>query len=150
LPCLIGIALPLLLAAASRADEPLPAQPKAIERALKEGKAGIVGLTRHLGPPPIQDGFFARACNNWTLAEADVLYFFAHADALSPEELHTSYDVLPCKYSGSISIDNKLYEFSINVGYFATVRSTASAGSSLYGCKEACKKLFPIDLYGDE
>ena len=91
------------------------------------------------------EGAFARACRGWNLTEAQVLSFFAQASAISPDELRSSYSVLPCQYSGSISIGAARYQFSINIGRFGFIRGTSADSVALFGCEDGCKELFAID-----
>ena len=115
----------------------------ALKAALKKGTVKVVSLERHLGPPEIPDGAFARACRSSTLTQADVLSFFSGASAISSDELRSSYSVLPCQYSGSIAIAGTRYQFSINIGRFGFIRG-ATPDLSLFGCEEACKELFHL------
>jgi hypothetical protein len=118
----------------------------ALKSALTRGKVKVVSLERQLGPPKVPDGSFARACQNWTLTEAAVLRFFSESTAISPDELRSSYSVLPCQYTGSISINGKPYQFSINIGRFGFIRTTATESAALFGCPDACRELFVIDV----
>ena len=122
-----------------------PIDESARKAALQKGAVKVVSLERHLGPPKVPDGPFARACESWNLTGAQVLNFFAHADAILPEELHSTYAVVPCQYSGSISIDGTVYEFSINAGAFGVIRGTPPDRVALFGCKAACKELFRLN-----
>lgn len=118
----------------------------ALKAALEKDKAKVISLERHLGPPEVPDGSFARACQNWNLTKAQVLSFFADASAMSPDELRSSYSVLPCQYSGSISIGGVLYQFSINIGRFGFIRGASPDEVSLFGCQDGCKDLFRIEV----
>ena len=119
---------------------------RALKAALEQGTVKVTGLERHLGPPDVPEGAFARGCRSWKLTEAQVLTFFARATAISPEELHTSFPVVPCQFSGSISIGGAPYTFSINAGHFGFIRGKANQPVALFGCDEACKELFRVDL----
>jgi hypothetical protein len=141
---LAGIAL---LAAASAAGAPIIDE-DTLKASLKKGAVKVVSLARHLGPPEVQEGAFARACRGWNLTEAQVLSFFAQASAISPDELRSSYSVLPCQYSGSISIGAQRYQFSINIGRFGFIRGAAADSVALFGCENGCKELFAIDASG--
>ena len=120
----------------------------ALKAALKKGTVKVIDFERHLGPPEVPDGAFARACRSWTLTEAQLLSFFARADAISPDELRSSFSVLPCQYSGTLSIAGTRYQFSINIGRFAFIRGATPDTVSLFGCEEACKELFQITSDG--
>jgi hypothetical protein len=116
----------------------------ALKAALKQGTVKVVSFERHLGPPEVPDGPFARACRSWTLTQAEVLTFFRNAGAISPDELRSSYSVLPCQYSGSLSIAGTRYQFSINIGRFGFIRGATPDKVSLFGCEDACKELFRL------
>jgi hypothetical protein len=132
-----------LLVAGTAASEPAVDE-DALQAALQKGTVKVVSLERHLGPPDVPDGAFARACRSWNLTEAQVLSFFKRAGAISPDELRSSYSVLPCQYSGAISLAGARYQFSINIGRFGFIRGASPQDVSLFGCEEACKELFQI------
>jgi hypothetical protein len=137
------VAAVVLLFAGSAASEPTIDQDD-LRAALQKGTVKIVSFERHLGPPDVPDGAFARACRSWTLTEAQVQSFFARAAAISPDEMRSSYSVLPCQYSGTLSIAGVRYQFAINIGRFAFIRGASPQDVSLFGCEEACKELFQI------
>ena len=115
-----------------------------MKAALAKGEVKVASLERHLGPPKVPDGPFARACESWNLTGDQVLTFFAHATAILPEDLHATYNVVPCQYSGSLSIKGTVYEFSINAGAFGVIRGTPPERVALFGCKAECNGLFRI------
>jgi hypothetical protein len=137
------VAAVFLLVAGAAASEPTIDQDD-LRAALQKGTVKIVSFERHLGPPDVPDGTFARACRSWTLTETQVQSFFARAEAISPDEMRSSYSVLPCQYSGTISIAGARYQFAINIGRFGFIRGTSPQDVSLFGCEEACKELFQI------
>jgi hypothetical protein len=139
-----GFAATVVLIANGAIAAPVPIEESAMKSALQKGAVKVVSLERHLGPPKVPDGPFARACESWNLTDAQVLNFFAHASAILPEELHSTYAVVPCQYSGSISINGSLYQFSINAGAFGVIRGTPPDRVALFGCKTACKELFRV------
>jgi hypothetical protein len=139
-----GFAILVLSAATATATAAPPIDESAMKSALAKGDVKVVSLERHLGPPKVPDGAFARACESWDLTGDQVLTFFAHATAILPEELHSTYAVVPCQYSGSISIKGTVYEFSINAGAFGVIRGTPPERVALFGCKSACNGLFRI------
>ena len=136
-----------MLVAVSAAGAPA-IEEGALKASLEKGTVKVISLERHLGPPEVPDGAFARACRNWNLTKAQVLSFFTEATAISPDELRSSYSVLPCQYSGSISIGGTLYQFSINIGRFGFIRGASPDKVSLFGCEDGCKALFLIDASG--
>ena len=113
-----------------------------MKAALQQGKVKVAKLERRLGPPDVPDGAFAQACRSWKLTEAQTLSFLSRASAISPEELHSTYAVVPCQYSGEISIDGKVYQFSLNAGSFAVIRGATGERVALFGCRDVCKDLF--------
>jgi hypothetical protein len=115
-----------------------------MKAALEKGAVKVISLERHLGPPKVPDGAFARACESWNLTNAQVLSFFAHATAIVPEELHSTYAVVPCQYSGELTINGEHYTFSINAGAFGVIRGTPPDRVALFGCKAECKELFRV------
>ena len=140
-----ALAVIVALVATAATAAPVPIEESAMKSALEKGAVKVVSLERHLGPPKVPDGPFARACESWNLTDAQVLNFFAHATAILPEELHSTYAVVPCQYSGSISINGELFNFSINAGAFGVIRGTPPDRVALFGCKAACKELFRIN-----
>ena len=141
---LAGVAV---LVAASAAGAPVIDE-DTLRASLKKGTVKVVSLARHLGPPEVPEGAFARACRGWNLTEAQVLSFFAQASAISPDELRSSFSVLPCQYSGSISIGSARHQFSINIGRFGFIRGASADSVALFGCENGCKELFAIDASG--
>jgi hypothetical protein len=138
------VAFLVLSAATATATAAPPIDESAMKAALEKGEVKVVSLERHLGPPKVPDGPFARACESWDLTGDEVLSFFAHATAILPEELHTTYNVVPCQYSGSLTINGAVYEFSINAGAFGVIRGTPAKRVALFGCKAECNGLFRI------
>ncbi len=139
----------LVAAAAVGAATPLIDE-SAMKAALQQGKVKVAKLERRLGPPDVPDGAFAQACRSWKLTEAQTLSFLARATAISPEELHSSYAVVPCQYSGEISINGKVYQFSLNAGSFAVIRGATPERVALFGCKDVCKDLFRMSPAEDK
>lgn len=134
----------LILLAASAAGAPI-IEEDALKAALKKGTVKVVDFERHLGPPEVPEGGFARACRGWKLTEAQVLSFFSQASAISPDDLRSSYSVLPCQYSGTIAIGAARYQFSINIGRFGFIRGAAADSVALFGCESGCRELFATD-----
>ena len=81
-------AVAALLIVGSAAAEPA-IDDDAFRAALDKGTVKVVSLERHLGPPEIPDGAFARACRGWTLTEGQVVRFFKKATAISPDEMRS-------------------------------------------------------------
>lgn len=138
-----AIAAILVLGTATAAAAP-PIDESAMKAAIAKGDVKVTSLERRLGPPKVPDGPFARACESWDLTGDEVLTFFAHATAILPEELHSMYNVVPCQYSGSLTINGTAYEFSINAGAFGVIRGTPPTRVALFGCKAKCNGLFRI------
>ena len=143
--CIVAVFVALIASSASSA----PAiDDDALQAALKKGTVKVVSFERHLGPPDVPDGSFARACRSWTLTETQVLSFFTRAEAISSDELRSAYSVLPCQYAGSLSIAGTRYQFAINIGRFGFIRGAKPENVSLFGCDEACKELFQMVVDG--
>ena len=136
-----------MLVAVSAAGAPA-VEDSALKAALAKGTVKVISFERHLGPPEVPDGAFARACRNWNLTQEQVLSFYKEATAISPDDLRSSYSVLPCQYAGSLSIDGVSYQFAINIGRFGFIRGATPDKVSLFGCEDACKNLFLIDASG--
>jgi hypothetical protein len=110
----------------------------------------VVSFSKNVEETARSDDFLSRTCAQWTLTQEDVQYFFAHAEAMSSEEWHHAYAVMPCEYRGSATVDGKQYRFEINGGSFGVLLGTSPSGASYYGCKKRCAKLFPFQIYDDE
>src|SRR4030095_12623088 len=139
-----GLVVIAALVATAAIGAPVPIDESTMKSALEKGAVKVVSLERHLGPPKVPDGPFARACESWDLTGAQVLSFFAKASAILPEDLHSTYAVVPCQYSGTISISGVVYEFSINAGSFGVIRGTPPDRVALFGCRASCRELFRI------
>lgn len=140
-----GLAAVFMLVATVEAGAAAPVIDEgAMKAALEKGKVKVANLERHLGPPDVPDGAFARACRGWNLTEAQTLSFLKRATAISPEELHSTYAVVPCQFSGEISIDGEVYRLSVNAGSFAVIRASKPERVALFGCKQACRDVFRI------
>lgn len=135
--------LPILAAAVAGAAAPA-IEEQAMKAAIEKGKVKVAKLERHLGPPDVPDGAFARACRSWNLTEAQTISFLKRATAISPEELHSTYAVVPCQFSGEISIDGQVYKLSVNAGSFAVIRASKPERVALFGCKQVCRDVFRI------
>lgn len=143
-PLLAAVALLVVGVAASE-----PAiDDDALKAALEKGAVKIVSVERHLGPPEVPDGAFARACKSWTLTDAQVLSFFKKSTAISPDEMRSTYSVLPCQYSGALTISGTHYQFAINIGRFGFIRGASPQDVALFGCEDACKELFQFVAEG--
>ena len=110
----------------------------------------VLSLSKAVDDAAPHAQFVARACEQWQLTYDDVQYFFAHATPASSEEIRLAYDVLPCKFAGTLSRDGRTYLFEINAGSFGTLQGTSATDASYYGCKDRCARLFPFHLYGDD
>src|SRR4029453_12225570 len=106
------VAAVALLIAGAAASEPA-IDDDALKAALQKGTVKVDSLERHLGPPEIPDGAFARACKNATPPAEPVLAFFKKGSAIRPDGMRSSFSVLPCQYSGAITIAGTHYQFSI-------------------------------------
>lgn len=141
------VATALLLIATAASGAPA-IEDDALRAALEKGTVKVVSLERHLGPPEVPEGGFARACRAWNLTKDQVVSFYKEATAISPDELRSSYSVLPCQYSGSLTIGGVPYQFAINIGRFGFIRGATPDKVSLFGCEAGCKLLFVFDASG--
>jgi len=89
-------------------------------------------------------------CRSWQLSRADALAFLSQARVIRPENLHSSYYSVPCRFRGTFSSEGQVYEFSINGGLHGTLRDVRSSEVYLLGCKEKCAKSSPFDMYGND
>jgi len=136
----LGAVVALLIAGSAAAEPAI--DDDAFRAALEKGTVKVVSMERHLGPPEIPDSAFARACRSWTLTQGQAVSFFAKATAISPDEMRSEYSVLPCQYTGAITIAGTRYQFAINIGRFGFIRGATPQDVSLFGCQDACKELF--------
>jgi hypothetical protein len=132
------LALLITLCGAAGAQE--SSEPEPLKDARVSQRFEVSSLARVTEGPPEE----AVVCREWTLSSRDVKRFFAHAEMLNPTEWHYSYDILPCAYTGWLSVDGLDYKFGINAGGFGTIELSTSGGKYLlYSCKRGCEKLFP-------
>ena len=103
----------------------------------------VVSFSKNVEETARSDDFLSLSSRNG-LSRRKTCIFFAHAEAMSSEEWHHAYDVMPCDYRGSVTIDGKQYRFEINGGSFGVLLGTSPSGASYYGCKKRCAKLFPF------
>jgi hypothetical protein len=64
---------------------------------------------------------YAEKCDNWKLNEEGILNILRNSKEMDGQEFHHYYDVLPCYYSGKVSIDGNLASYEINAGAFTTL-----------------------------
>lgn len=146
--CLVITALTLsVFATAGTAAEDASKIGEALEAARKKGEIAVVSLSKQMLTD--EEGGAGYDCSQWQLTAADVKSFFRRATVIDEELLHLSYYTLPCNYLGSIRMAGKVYTFEINGGAYGTLGTAAQGASMLYGCKQACARVFPA-IYDDE
>jgi hypothetical protein len=128
------------------ADAPLPAR---AESARLRGALQVVSMALQVKPG--NEAPMIEACRKWKLTTADVRSFFAKAAPITGEEFHAHYYVTPCEYAGQIELGGERYEFVINGGSYAHLR-TASAPVIVraFGCLHGCEHLVPFGDYPRE
>lgn len=58
----------------------------------------------------------SKVCENFHLTENEIISFFQVAEQVNNEEDHGESFILPCKYEGKITINNKTYSYEIFAG----------------------------------
>ena len=72
-----------MLVAVSAAGAPA-IEEGALKASLAKGTVKVISLERHLGPPEVPEGAFARACRNWNLTKDQVLELLLGSDRDQP------------------------------------------------------------------
>ena len=80
-------------------------------------------------------------CSSLNLTEGDVLKYFTHAEQVSDYEFNSEAMILPCKYEGSINIENNLYQWEIIAGGAGYLYNKSIDKKFL--CKDKCFKVLP-------
>lgn len=84
-------------------------------------------------------------CKNWRLSKREAQQFFALAARIDGFEYHERYDHAPCRVTGTVRMDEVVWQFEINGAAKATLRGAAGRGSWHMGCDKAqCKPLFVL------
>ncbi|RZF81420.1 hypothetical protein EXT46_09475 [Pseudoalteromonas sp. CO325X] len=55
-------------------------------------------------------------CDNFQLTESEINLYFQTAEEVSNEEAHGASIIMPCKYSGELIINKKVYSYEIFAG----------------------------------
>jgi hypothetical protein len=98
-------------------------------------QAAIIRVTGH----GVDEGN-ASICEDFRLTEAQAQEFFAKAEAVTAEQIHDDYDVLPCWAQGTTESGAGKTTWKIRAG--GTAEITDSKGDVTYlGCK-TCDELF--------
>ncbi len=86
---------------------------------------------------------YQNKCLKWKLSEEQIIQIFRMSMKISGSEMHDLYYDLPCRITGQILINKKLFNFIINGGSFAYVFN--SIENFYLGCSgERCKKYFIV------
>lgn len=145
--CALLLYLALLPGAANAdADPPLPAP---AESARLQGELKVISMALHIGPS--NETPIVEACREWKLTNENVRRFFAKATAITGEEFHAFYDVMPCKYTGKMELGGETYDFVINGGAYGDIRTTsAPVIVRKFGCLHGCEHIVPFGDYSPE
>ena len=81
-------------------------------------------------------------CTGFNLTEQEVKQFFKQSEIISFKRIHDSYNWLPCYVRGTYAKEGKIFEWDINAGGFAILKSSDS--TTYLGCEERedCENLF--------
>jgi hypothetical protein len=58
----------------------------------------------------------AKVCESFHLTKSEIMSFYQVAEQVSNEEEHGESFILPCKYEGKITMNNKTYSYEIFAG----------------------------------
>jgi len=57
-----------------------------------------------------------KVCENFQLTEAEITSFFNSAEQVSNEEAHGESLIMPCQYSGKLTMNKKAYTYELFAG----------------------------------
>jgi hypothetical protein len=104
-------------------------KPSATEPAASDTNEPVIHVTGH-GTDPGN----ASICESFRLTDAQAKVFFAKASAITAEQVHDNYDVLPCWVEGTTTKGADKQVWKIRAG--GTAEVTAPNGDVTYlGCK---------------
>jgi hypothetical protein len=116
-----------LMACGQSATE--PQKPSRDARPASDTAETVIRVTGH-GTDPGN----ASICESFRLTDAQAKEFFAKATAITAEQVHDSYDVLPCWVEGTTTRGADKQTWKIRAG--GTAEVTAANGDVTYlGCK---------------
>ena len=119
----------------SACDQSSTGQQKPVDGATGGQQAAIIRVTGHGA-----DEGNASICEDFRLTDAQAQDFFARAEAVTAEQIHDAYDVLPCWAQGTTEKGAEKTTWKIRAGGTADV--TDSNGDVTYfGCK-TCDDIF--------
>jgi len=81
-------------------------------------------------------------CHSFTLEKKDVVKYFTLAEQVDGHEFHSEAIILPCKYQGSININDNLFQWEVNAGGAGYLYSGKEINKR-YLCKGNCCKIAP-------
>lgn len=81
-------------------------------------------------------------CDSFTLEKIDIVRYFSLAKKVDGHEFHSDAVILPCKYQGSIKINENLLQWEVNAGGAGYLYNDKKINEK-YLCKENCCKIFP-------
>lgn len=89
----------------------------------------------------------AEACTSWRLTAAQAELFFMLSKKIDSRTYHHTYDTMPCKISGVVKADGKVWKFTINGA--AKAQWWTETRIRYFGCEaKECEPLV-IDPYVD-
>ncbi len=84
----------------------------------------IVSVNKYIDSTPAYANSYKRhkqKCAEWDLNKENIKRILLTSTVIDTHELHYYYNVFPCYYTGKITIDGKLADFTINAGAFSII-----------------------------
>lgn len=61
-------------------------------------------------------------CQDWDLSADQILYFLKSFDTLTSYDRNMCYGVFNCEVNGTILVENKIYQYSVNAGGWLRIK----------------------------
>ena len=58
----------------------------------------------------------AKLCDSFQLTESEIALYFKTAEEVSNEEAHGESIIMPCKYSGELTMNKEIYSYEVFAG----------------------------------
>ena len=58
----------------------------------------------------------SKVCDNFILTESEITLYFQTAEQVSNEEAHGESIIMPCKYSGELTMNKETYSYEVFAG----------------------------------
>ena len=81
-------------------------------------------------------------CSSLSLVENDIVKYFALAEEVEGGGFHSEAIILPCKYKGTIYINDNLFQWEVNAGGAGYLYNKEI--NKRYLCKVNCCKSLPM------